>query len=79
VSLLISLTFTFLLLFVFYSPNELGYAVMGLAALFLAISATFSLRERGLAKRYRNRDLRKSESRKPGTRRKKNDDAERKR
>lgn len=59
-NLIISLSFTILLLAVFYSPGELGYAVMGLATLFLAISAAFSLRERGLAKRYRNKDTRKT-------------------
>jgi hypothetical protein len=55
VNLIISLAFTVLLLTFFYSPEELGYATMGLAALFLAISAVFSLRERGLGKRFRNK------------------------
>jgi hypothetical protein len=55
VNLIISLAFTVLLLTFFYSPDELGYATMGLASLFLAISAVFSLRERRLGKRFRNK------------------------
>ena len=51
-TLIISLAMTFLLVLVFYSPDELGFVVMGLATLFLAFSSAFSLRERGLPKRF---------------------------
>lgn len=54
-NLIISLFFTILLASFFYFPNELGYTTMALAALFLALSAAFSLRERGLAKRFTRR------------------------
>jgi hypothetical protein len=79
VNLIISLSFTILLVTLFYSPNELGYAIMGLATLFLAISAAFSLRERGLGKRYRNQDSRKDKLKKHDTREIRNLSRERKR
>jgi len=51
-TLIISLILTFLVATVFYSPDATGYSVMGLAALFLAISAAFTLKERALARRH---------------------------
>jgi hypothetical protein len=77
--LIISLSLTILLLVFFYSFNEIGYAVMGLATLFLAISAVFSLRERGLGKRYRNRDARKGKLKKLDMKERKNEHRESKR
>ena len=62
VNLVVSLSLTVLLVTFFYSPDELGYTVMGLATLFLAISAAFSLRERGLGKRYSGEDSRRGRS-----------------
>ncbi len=51
-TLVVSLVLTFLLATVFYFPNELGFTMMGLAALFLAFSSAFALKERGLAGRF---------------------------
>nr|MDO8097562.1 hypothetical protein [Candidatus Njordarchaeota archaeon] len=51
-TLIISLILTFLVATVFYSPDAMGYSVMGLAALFLAFSTAFTLKERALTKRH---------------------------
>jgi len=56
-TLVISLALTLLLVSVFYHADELGFAMMGLATLFLAFSSAFSLRERGLYKRFTNRTM----------------------
>lgn len=52
-TLSISLILTFLVATVLYSPDAIGYSVMGLAALFLAFSAAFTLKERALPDKYR--------------------------
>jgi hypothetical protein len=52
-TLVISLALTFILTTVFYFPNQLGFTVMGFAALFLVLSSVFALKERGLSERFR--------------------------
>jgi hypothetical protein len=59
VNLIISFALTILLVTLYYSFDELAYVTMGLATLFLAISAAFSLRERGLDKRFKSKIKRK--------------------
>jgi hypothetical protein len=59
-TLVISLALTLLLVTVFYCADQLGYTMMGLATLFLALSSAFSLKERGLFKTFTD----KSNSRK---------------
>ena len=59
-SLIVSLILTILLSTVFYYPDAVGYSVMGLATLFLAFSAAFSLRDRSLPKRFRTEIKRKT-------------------
>jgi uncharacterized membrane protein len=54
-TLVVSLALTFLLATVFYFPDELGFTVMGVAVLFLAVSSVFALKERGLPGRFRKK------------------------
>jgi hypothetical protein len=64
VTLIVSLIFTILLVGFFYSPNGVGFTMVGLAALFLGISAAFSLRERGMWRSYGNNESGKSRTKK---------------
>jgi len=57
ITLIVSLALTLLLISVFYNADQLGYAMMGLATLFLAFSSAFSLRERGLYKRFTSKTV----------------------
>jgi hypothetical protein len=56
-TLVVSLALTLLLILMFYNADQLGFSLMGLATLFLAISSGFSLRERGLYKRFTGRTV----------------------
>jgi len=56
-TLVVSLALTLLLILMFYNADQLGFSLMGLATLFLAISSSFSLRERGLYKRFTGRTV----------------------
>ncbi len=66
-TLVISMILTLLLVSVFYYADQLGFSVMGLATLFLAFSSAFSLRERGLYKRFKNRTMNRKKRGKQAT------------